>query len=1024
VAAPFFQDPRGVVRKLETSPVEADDVRRFLFERALDAGLLDDQLEEDYDGNPDRDSASVYDFPDEIPYSSTLELDPDYENYNAFRFAAENPKVRQAIESGQTLLPADPDQRQETIRNARQALYDGVRTGRISLGDVETLEGIGDSRFLEGTGWSNESMDAVNDILRGTQRSDVDYLPAIQAVGDAVVDITDIVTPITARFAGRWRGSERLSRIIRPDYFSSGAQLGLPLGDTPENRALYEQASGRAIPESLAEFDSNLRNIQSVLQSYETGLTPESVLPQIRDLYSPSGRPSVGLTSALRDRNMDSERRRGQDNAMHNVQRRLAYEAGEEAVEQARVRRALDTPTSQLEIPTDRRGENPVIPGLSEQLMRTKGDAILEEQRRAEELREKQVKESYGKARQFLETYPEIGPYLQSPVRFDAPSIEKDFSKLASFVDTEQQISKPEDRLEIYKNLVNIGEFDRDKVLDVESKYTSGEPELQAEAIKTLSDLGFGADLKRMSSPAYSTRTPVVGGGGYEADAEVDQLQQRMIERARAFRNLRQNMPREAFESLFSSRNPNAPSSRSKEMRFGYDPNTNEAYPDPRGEYGIKVSTGSPDPRFNLESSFFGRSGAKNAVKFFAENPITESRTVSFETDAPGEGYSYDPKDLPPAVFKQMERFITDNVFKDMKPGTLISNSPIGTRDIARELEARGETEDTSAPLRKQAQFVGDQPNRRGNAYRKVGFGPLTSSRSQFAYVNAEGNIVPIQPDRPTSSLVGSVGALFGSPDPVGVTQSREPLTNKAYYSFDPVSAAVKGAAELAQGVRRAPAALLPGAADLIPSPGAIRTGYQQGPVAMGQQMGREFVQSLPTALAATGALAAVPVIAPGVGAGMVTTAGTEALNEVVRRETGEGIVPKLRQAIGTAPRSGLASGPAPTTTGIDRPIGTPSTLNGQTVYWAGPSYGWQSGSSFNKVRDQVIASQTRPAQRGQAAVRPAVLPTVVPQTSAQRRVAAQQANRNELQRRVDLAKSRFNPARGEFGLSELLRGR
>ena len=90
----------------------------------------------------------------------------------------------------------------------------------------------------------------------------------------------------------------------------------------------------------------------------------------------------------------------------------------------------------------------------------------------------------------------------------------------------------------------------------------------------------------------------------------------------------------------------------------------------------------------------------------------------------------------------------------------------------------------------------------------------------------------------------------------------------------------------------------------------------------------------------------------------------------------------------------------------------------------AGPSYGWQSGSSFNKVRDQVIASQTRPAQRGQAAVRPAVLPTVVPQTSAQRRVAAQQANRNELQRRVDLAKSRFNPARGEFGLSELLRGR
>jgi len=35
----------------------------------------------------------------------------------------------------------------------------------------------------------------------------------------------------------------------------------------------------------------------------------------------------------------------------------------------------------------------------------------------------------------------------------------------------------------------------------------------------------------------------------------------------------------------------------------------------------------------------------------------------------------------------------------------------------------------------------------------------------------------------------------------------------------------------------------------------------------------------------------------------MVGVAGTKALNEVVRQETGEGIVPKLRQVLGTAPR-------------------------------------------------------------------------------------------------------------------------
>ena len=32
--------------------------------------------------------------------------------------------------------------------------------------------------------------------------------------------------------------------------------------------------------------------------------------------------------------------------------------------------------------------------------------------------------------------------------------------------------------------------------------------------------------------------------------------------------------------------------------------------------------------------------------------------------------------------------------------------------------------------------------------------------------------------------------------------------------------------------------------------------------------------------------------------------------------------------------------------------------------------------------------------------------------------------NRNEVQRRIDLAGERFNPRRGEFGLSELLFGR
>ena len=192
---------------------------------------------------------------------------------------------------------------------------------------------------------------------------------------------------------------------------------------------------------------------------------------------------------------------------------------------------------------------------------------------------------------------------------------------------------------------------------------------------------------------------------------------------------------------------------------------------------------------------------------------------------------------------------------------------------------------------------------------------------------------------------------------------------NSFFLSTDPVGAAVQGAQELGRGLRRTPSALAPGAADLIPSREAIQTGFREGPAAMGKQMAKEFVQSLP-ASAATAAVLATPALAPlapGIGAGMVGTAGAEAVNEVVRQATGEGVIPKLRQAIGTAPRTGVAS----------------------------------------------------PQRRG-----PAVTPQIRPLNSVQRREMQRRQNRNELQRRIDLVRERFNPSKLEFGLSELLFGR
>jgi len=201
---------------------------------------------------------------------------------------------------------------------------------------------------------------------------------------------------------------------------------------------------------------------------------------------------------------------------------------------------------------------------------------------------------------------------------------------------------------------------------------------------------------------------------------------------------------------------------------------------------------------------------------------------------------------------------------------------------------------------------------------------------------------------------------------------SRQPLFNETQFlmSADPVTAAVKGIPEAARAIKRTPASLLPGAADLIPSPEAIRTGYAKGPIEMGKQMASEFVQSLPAAAASAGILStpiAAP-FAPGIGAGLVGAAAARAANEVVRQETGEGIVPKVRQFIGTAPRTGVAAKP----------------------------------TSAN----QPLTAEIRPL------------------SAKEKTNMINRENRNELQRRIDLAGERFNPRRGEFGLSELLLGR
>jgi len=129
---------------------------------------------------------------------------------------------------------------------------------------------------------------------------------------------------------------------------------------------------------------------------------------------------------------------------------------------------------------------------------------------------------------------------------------------------------------------------------------------------------------------------------------------------------------------------------------------------------------------------------------------------------------------------------------------------------------------------------------------------------------------------------------------------------------------------------------------------------------------------------------AAASVISPAVasvarfaGPAGLTYSGITGANEFVRAKTGESILSKTRQFLGTQPQTRIMS----------------PQLEEQTRQIA----------------------RTRPAD---------FIPSIQAQTPQERAYIQSRQSENEFQRRQRLAAERFNPAKGEFGLSELLFGR
>lgn len=164
------------------------------------------------------------------------------------------------------------------------------------------------------------------------------------------------------------------------------------------------------------------------------------------------------------------------------------------------------------------------------------------------------------------------------------------------------------------------------------------------------------------------------------------------------------------------------------------------------------------------------------------------------------------------------------------------------------------------------------------------------------------------------------------------------------------------------------------GLADLIPSAEVVRTASQKGLKEGAQQFAQEAAMGIPTGAAVGAATAAVPALAPfvpGVGGGMMLTEGARTLNEVTRATTGESLLSKARQTLGTAPRTGNAS----------------------------------PNNSVQEQNQRRMERVKNPPQITQGTKTPTPV-------------------QNELNRRLTKAKERFNPAKLEFGITEFLFGR
>jgi hypothetical protein len=1025
--------------------------RRALFNNAVDRDLFDSDVIDDIADEQGLDPSDVdirsyrdaSDFPDYIPYSNRIEVDPDFEDYTGYRLAGQNPKVREFLRDPSNI----PD---DTSPEFLDQVYEDVNAGRVNPNDLRDVYTSFQSRVLDDADPTPEQWEAANFVERAGTRDRSSALdPSIYEGFTSLEEDLGRAMPVTNLRDLIETDRREVNEMLRRREQEVESTGGL---FQDESRAALERFRSR-VPTDEAALGTrrgavDARNRLYNLQRDLVNFTPENpytvdlterrnalgtVLPSVIDAIGEDAAADavrIGIREQRNERNRELRERSGMSVAENN-RRADSMRPGQQRryIEQDLER--LNSENLRPKRMTGNFPDGPVITGLEESV-------------RESELADK-VKfgaAAFGELEKTLRDYPEVERLLTTPVRKNAPQRirEGSFKPYMQFADTQQQVSMPADRATVYADILSgvsdpaLADVTKNILSRAEDLYTSGSTADQAEARGLIASVGGESALQSIEQPAFRPKRPIVGGGEYinvnnpaagSASDELTNIRSYMDTRARRVNQALRAARDSVGEDFLVQRYPGAASPRvgEYEAAFKFDEDTGEVFesdPSDRNTYRVRVNPARTGEFYLEDSRGLSRladAPSINAMRFLRDNPVTGTASISFDTAKPGKDYSgYSAQtDLPDAISRRFGTFVNSEAMKPARAGALITNSPVPSRDLYNARVAEGKTADTSSTIRKLEPFVAEGeslPSLRGSAYMTAGFGPVSAMNNQYAYIDADGNVVPLQVGRTEKGLRGEIDLRSGRPS---VAQDVLPLSSTPrYYQADPVTAGARGALEFGRAIRRTPSALLPGAADLIPSPEAIQTGFREGPLPMVRQMGREFAQGLPVSFATASTLAlptvlgnvplqlGVRALAPGIGAGMVTVAAARAANEAVKQQTGEGIVPKLRQVLGTEPRTGVADrNRAPLRATRSNPETQPIPRLIRTV----------------PQRERVETERARLAQqasnRGVSGQPARIIPT-----------RKMNPILREIQNRLGLARSRFNLGAGEGGFTELFLGR